>query len=115
MVYKIFNIVGEYAITAESGQNVYDQIHPVLLAGNSVELDFTGVKVFASLFFNFAIGQLLKDIPADKLNQQVEFIGISSDGWNVLERVITNAKHYYSDERFRNAVDTVMAEQAATL
>jgi hypothetical protein len=115
MAYKIFNIVGEYAITAESGQKVYDEIHPVLFAGNPVELDFTGVKVFASLFFNVAIGQLLKDIPADKLNRLVEFTAISSDGWNVLERVITNAKHYYSDKEFRNAVDVVIAEQAATL
>lgn len=115
MAYKIFNIVGKYAITAESGQKVYEEIHPVLFAGNPVELDFTGVKVFASPFFNLAIGQLLKDIPADNLNRLVEFTAISSDGLNVLERVIANAKHYYSDEQFRNAVDTVIAEQATTL
>jgi hypothetical protein len=115
MAYKIFDLVGKYAISAESGQKVYDQIYPALIAGNPVELDFTGVHVFTSPFFNFAIGHLLKDIPADNLNQLVEFKSVSSDGWNVLERVIANAKHYYSDEQFRNAVDVVIAEQAATL
>ena len=85
-----------------------------LLSGNPVELDFTGVQVFASPFFNLAIGHLLKDIPADNLNRLVEFTAISSEGWNVLERVIANAKHYYSDEQFRNAVDAVITEQAAT-
>ncbi|MEH1920652.1 STAS-like domain-containing protein [Nostoc sp.] len=114
MAYKIFDLVGKYAISAESGQKVYDQIHPVMIAGNPVELDFTGVEVFASPFFNFAIGHLLKDIPADKLNQLVEFTAINSEGWNVLERVIANAKHYYSNEQFRNAVDAVITEQAAT-
>ncbi|MEH2128334.1 STAS-like domain-containing protein [Nostoc sp.] len=114
MAYKIFDLVGKYAISAESGQKVYDQIHPVLIAGNSVELDFTGVQVFASPFFNFAIGHLLKDVPADNLNRLVEFTAISSEGWNVLKRVIGNAKHYYSDEQFRNAVDAVITEQAAT-
>lgn len=114
MGYKIYDIVGEYAITADGGQKLYDQIHPCLVAGEPVELDFTGVKVFASPFVNFAFGQLLKDIPAEKLNQLVEFTSLSADGWNVLERVIANAKHYYSDEKFRNAVDAVIADQATT-
>lgn len=114
MAYKIFDLVGKYAISAESGQKLYDQIHPVLLSGDPVELDFTGVQVFASPFFNLAIGHLLKDIPADNLNRLVEFTAINPEGWNVLERVIVIAKHYYSDEQFRNAVDAVITEQAAT-
>lgn len=113
MAFKVFDMVGEYAITADSGQKIYEQIHPILVAGKSVKLDFTGVKVFASPFFNFAIGQLLKNITADNLNQLLEVTELSSDGWNTLERIIANAKQYYSDEQFRNAVDTVIAEQAA--
>ena len=115
MIYKVYDIVGEYAITADGGHELYDQIHPRLLGNEAVELDFSKVKVFASPFFNFGIGQLLKDIPADNLNQLVEFTSLSSDGWNVLEQVIANAKRYYSDEKHRNAVDVVMADQAATL
>lgn len=114
MAFKVFDIVGEYAITADSGQKIYEQIHPVLVAGKAVKLDFTGVKVFASPFFNFAIGQLLKDIAADRLNQLLEVTELSSDGLNILKRIIANAKQYYSDERFRNAVDSVVAEQAAS-
>jgi hypothetical protein len=115
MTYKIYDMVGEYAITADGGQKVYDQIHPELLASNPVELDFTGVKVFASPFFNLAIGQLLKDVPVDSLNRLIKFTSVRSNGWNVLERVVANAKRYYSDEQFRNAVDAVIAEQSATL
>ncbi|MEH2394073.1 MAG: STAS-like domain-containing protein [Nostoc sp.] len=114
MVYKIYDIVGEYAITADGGQKLYDQIHPLLLAGEPVELDFTGVKVFASPFVNFAFGQLLKDIPADKLNQLVEFTSLNADGWDVLEHVMANAKRYYSDEKYRTAVDTVITNIAVT-
>ncbi|WP_138496917.1 STAS-like domain-containing protein [Nostoc sp. PA-18-2419] len=114
MVYKIYDIVGEYAITADGGQKLYDQIHPLLLAGEPVELDFTGVKVFASPFVNFAFGQLLKDIPAEKLNQLVEFTSLNADGWDVLEHVMANAKRYYSDEKYRAAVDTAIANIAVT-
>ncbi|MEH2179102.1 STAS-like domain-containing protein [Nostoc sp.] len=114
MVYKIYDIVGEYAITADGGQKLYDQIHPLLLAGEPVELDFTGVKVFTSPFVNFGFGQLLKDISAEKLNQLVEFTSLNADGYDVLEHVMANAKRYYSDEKYRTAVDIAIANIAVT-
>lgn len=68
MIVNVFEVIGEYAIAADSGQKLYDQIHPELLDGKSVELDFSGVEIFTSAFFNFAIGQLLRDISTDDLN-----------------------------------------------
>ncbi len=114
MSYKIYEITGEYATDADSGQQVYDLIHAALLAGNSVELDFSGVNVFASAFFNFAIGQLLKDLSPDKLNELLKVVELSSNGRSILKRVIDNAKHYYSDAQYQKAVDTVMEEYAAS-
>ncbi|MEX0268051.1 STAS-like domain-containing protein [Leptolyngbyaceae cyanobacterium UHCC 1019] len=96
MNYQVFNITGEYAIAADGRQKIYDQIHAELLAGNSVELDFARVKVFASAFFNFAIGQLLKDMSLHNLNRLLHLANLSSNGQTVLERVIANAKRYYS-------------------
>ncbi|MBJ7298651.1 MAG: STAS-like domain-containing protein [Dolichospermum sp.] len=112
MMYKVYDIVGEYAITPDGGQKLYDQIHPCLLTGETVELDFVGVKVFASPFVNFAFGQLLKDIPTEKLNQLLEFVSLNDDGWDVINHVMSNAKRYYSDEKYRTAVDTVITDMA---
>lgn len=114
MMYKIYDITGEDAIAADSGQKVYDLIHPQLLAGASVELDFTGVEVFTSLFFNFAIGQLLKDLSPDLLNKRLQMTALNPNGRNILTRIIENAKHYYSDPQYREAVDTVLDEYAAS-
>ena len=114
MIHKIYDMVGEYATTADDGQGLYEIIHPCLLRGEAVELDFTGVKVFASPFVNFAFGQLLKDIPAEKLNQLLEFTSLNDDGWDVIQHVMTRAKRYYSDEKYRNAVDTVITDMAAS-
>ncbi|MFM7409039.1 MAG: STAS-like domain-containing protein [Cuspidothrix sp.] len=115
MTYKVYDIVGEYAITADGGQKLYDQIHSCLLSDETAELDFAGVKVFASPFVNFAFGQLLKDIPAEKLNQLLEFISLSDDGWDVIQHVMANAKRYYSDEKYRTAVDSVMTDMAESI
>lgn len=115
MKYKVDEIVGQYCITADGGQKLYDLIYPELNACNPVELDFTGVKVFASPFFNFALGQLLRDIPAEKLWGLVQFTALNPNGQYVLERVLANAKHYYSDKQFQDAVNAVVAEQTVSL
>jgi hypothetical protein len=113
-LHKVHEIIGEYAIAADGGQKIYDQIHAELLAGNSVELDFARVKVFASAFFNFAIGQLLKDISPDDLNRLLHLTNLSGNGQTVLERVIANATRYYSDRPYKEAVDAAMEEYAAS-
>jgi STAS-like domain of unknown function (DUF4325) len=114
MLYKVRDTTGEYAIDGSDGLKLYNEIHSDLLEGNSVELDFDGVHVFASIFFNFAIGQLLRDLPADTLNILLSFKNLSSTGKEILDEVIKNAKLYYSDFSYRNAVDAVMEEYAAS-
>jgi hypothetical protein len=112
--YRVREITGSFAITPENGQKLYEQIYPVLLAGKDIELDFDGIKVFASAFFNFAVGQLLKDLSPDALNQQLYITGLNDNGQNVLRRVIENAKRYYSEPNYQQAVNSVMEEYAAS-
>lgn len=115
MSYRIYEMTGEYATDAESGQQIYDLIHTPLQANQPVELDFSGVNVFASAFFNFAIGQLLNDVPADRLNQRLQVTNLSHSGSSILNRVLENAKRYYSDTQYQEAVDSVLEEYAASV
>ena len=112
MILKIYDITGEYAISADYGQQVYDQIHSDLFDGRAVELDFAEVKVFASAFFNFAIGQLLKDISTDDFHRLLQISSLSPNGASILDQIITNAKRYYSDSQYQTAADAVMEEYA---
>ena len=105
-------MVGENCITLEDGQKVFDLIHPELLAGHIVELDFTNVTVFASPFFNAAIGRLLKDIKPEDLNHLLKITNLVPAGLTVLKRVIENSKEYYSNEGARKALDEVLLEQS---
>ena len=50
MKLDIYKLIGEYCITIEDGQKVYNLIYPELAAEHCVELDFTGIKVFATPF-----------------------------------------------------------------
>lgn len=115
MTYEIYKITGEYATDAETGQQVYDLIYPKLADNQPVKLDFAGVRVFASAFFNFAIGQLLKDFSSEVLNDLLNVEELSPNGRSILQRVIDNAKRYYSDALYQEAVDTVMEAYASNI
>jgi hypothetical protein len=107
--------LGENCMTLKQGQSLYDAIYPQLQSGETVELDFMGVRIFASPFFNYAIGQLLRDLKADRLNELLIIKNLNAVGSNTLELVIENAQRYYSDAKFRHAKDEVIREMAASM
>jgi hypothetical protein len=95
MKYKVYDTCKELAITSDYGIDVYLKIHPALLNGETVELDFSGVRIFTCAFFNYAIAQLLKDINADELNRLLIVTNLVGHGHNTLINVINNAKNFY--------------------
>jgi len=103
--------VGEDAITLDDGQKIHEQIKPELLTGHEVELDFDGVTVFASPFFNAAVGQLLKDLKAEDLNRLLRVQNLNPTGYDVLRRVIDNAKKYYASSPSYREVQAKVLEQ----
>lgn len=109
---KISDLVGEHCVTSEDGRKVYEQIVPRLQSNEEVCLDFDGVSVFASPFFNFAIGQLLKDFSPDKLNSLVSVDNLTSDGTSVWKRVVQNAKEYYRNPKAKKAFDSTIEKEA---
>jgi hypothetical protein len=115
MKYKIKDLIGENCITLDDGQKVYDLIHPELLAGYPVEVDFAGVEVFASPFFNAAFGYLLKDLATEDLNRLLKVSNLTPVGREVLQLVIQNSAQYYSDPEFRKTLDEILSEQAEEL
>ncbi|TBR57266.1 hypothetical protein B4U84_14630 [Westiellopsis prolifica IICB1] len=114
MKHQILTLIGKNCITPDDGQKVYDIVHTELLTLHEVELDFAGVEIFASPFFNFAIGQLLRDIQPETLNRLLKFSNLNTVGKQILKLVIENSKRYYSDPDFRTRVDQVISEQANT-
>jgi hypothetical protein len=109
---KIHDLIGENCITLDDGEIVFRLIVSELNNNSSIELDFTGVRVYASPFFNGAVGKLLAEYSPEELNNRLTFHGLSEHGDQVLRRVTQNARRYYSDKKFRDAVDKVAAEHS---
>jgi hypothetical protein len=115
MKLNIYELFGENCMSQQAGQRLYEKIHPALQRGQLVELDFAGVKRFLSVFFNFAIGQLLRDINPDTLDRLLTVSNLTPVGQQTYEHVMENAKRYYSDSPYRQAVDEMIEEQSLCL
>lgn len=108
MKINVKELVGVRCIIKEDGQKVYDVIHSPLKNKEAVLLNFEGVTQFASPFFNFAIGQLLRDIKIEDVDNLLKFENITISGKQVIQKVIENAHKYYGNPNYGNAVDDIL-------
>ena len=113
--WNILSVVGEACITLEDGDKIYNLIYPELMDGRPVELDFGGVSILFSPFFNAAFGRLLKDFTPEDLNRLLKISNITPVGKDTLDLVIKNSNQYYRDPAYRKAVDEVFMEQSEEL
>lgn len=110
MKFSVRRLVGENCITSDDGVRIYEQIHPELLADREVYLDFAGTQVFASPFFNAAIGRLFEDITSEKLNRRLHLDNLAPNGRSVLARVVDNSKRFYGSSELRGVQESVLRE-----
>jgi ABC-type molybdate transport system substrate-binding protein len=108
----VSQLIGNYGITLDDGDALYAALHPLLTEGRRVTLDFAGVTIFASPFFNASIGRLLAYFSSDFLNAHLTPVNLSAAGQGTLRRVIENAKAYHGSAAVQDAVDQVLDEQA---
>ena len=102
---RIVDIIGSFlCVSAEDGQRVHDKIVPLLRENKKVVLSFAQVEAMISAFLNSAIGQLYGEFPEDLINDLVAFTEISDEDRLLLQRVVANAKTYFSNrEKFDQA------------
>lgn len=93
---KVFDLIGKNAISMQSGDKIYTILKNKVQNGEHVTLDFAGVTLFASPFFNSAIGRLLKDKEISELQEQLKFDHLDDVGRDLLNLVISNAINHYN-------------------
>lgn len=95
--------VGKIAVTHDAGARLFDLIHDPLARGEDVTLDFSGVSVYSSPFFNYAIGRLFADINPDVIKSHLIMLNISATGEKTIRSVVANASEYYGMTREQRA------------
>ncbi|MDE4038334.1 MULTISPECIES: STAS-like domain-containing protein [Acinetobacter calcoaceticus/baumannii complex] len=92
---KVYEVIGKNAISMKSGDKIYQLIIENINKKEKTILDFEEVDLFASPFFNTAIGHLLKDMELHELQDQLKFENLDGIGKDLLNLVISNALNFY--------------------
>jgi len=114
MKLSIKDYIGPRCISKEDGQKIYDAIGQSVQNGETVTLDFEGVNQLAGPFFNFAIGQLLRDITEADLRRLLHIENLNSTGKLLMEKVIENAAKCYVVKDYRKVINDILEQQVKT-
>ena len=109
-IIRTVELVGKNCITPDDGLKLRQAIVSDLTWGNDVTVDFSGVEIVASPFLNVGIGALLETFSPADLNAHLSFDHLPTGAVEVLQRVIENAKAYFSNPKLRGAVDEAVGE-----
>ena len=98
-------------IQVSDGAKVYDQILPILQAGDAVELSFADRTFVITAFLNAAIGKLYNGQFSEEDLRRLSFAATEATDEEKISRVVANAKLYYKnnpefrDELFKREVE----------
>src|ERR1700676_1393738 len=99
------DVDGIHASTLQAGVKLHDLIEPALARGEEVVLDFEGVKYFAPMFFNCAIGTFIERDAENRLFESLRFENLSALGQLSLDHVIEYATRRRENPRGAGARD----------
>lgn len=109
---SIKEFIGPRCILKDDGQKLYDKIVPYLNDKTHVFLDFSNVKMFASPFFNYSIGQLFNTYSESDIRQHLHLENLEVVGHAIIERVVENANRFKSEVDYKKIVDEILEQQA---
>ncbi len=93
---QVAGMIGPICVSSDDGNTLNRAIRPLLDGGESVLLDFAGVKTLASVFLNTALGALYADYDHTRLDSGVACEGLSAANESVVRLVRRNAVKFYS-------------------
>ncbi|MEO8327677.1 MAG: STAS-like domain-containing protein [Nitrospirota bacterium] len=84
-------ITGPYCGEYSDGEKIYEIVSGPLKESRLVTLDFSGIDILSSSFFNGSIAKLFLDFPSDFLIEHLSIVGMKKIDRYVLNRVVRDA------------------------
>ena len=85
----------ETGFSANDAEKLLAVIQPMVDKSEKVSLDFSGIKIFTTLFFNNALSKFLVEFGPEKYADIFEIANLSEVGQSTYQHSIDNAKDYY--------------------
>lgn len=112
---SVAQLIGYLAISVNDGERVHTAIYDALQdPAKTATVDFSGVTIFTSVFFNVAIGRLYGQFSPEDLSARLTIVNLADSEQDLLQLVIRNAKEYFTNPAVREAVDSVFRRYEET-
>lgn len=109
MTINVHDLVGPYAVAAEDGRRLHDEILKSMKAeGVRINVVFDGVAIIATPFLNVAVGGLLEQMTPEELRERINFAHLPPVGESALKKVIENAKRFYHEPARKEALERIL-------
>ena len=115
MKISINDLIGDVCMTYDDGERLLAAYRPAFDAGETVELDFAGTRIFVSAFFNASVAPLLEKYSREEIRERLLFLNLPDAAYEPLQRSVENAERYYRDPHYREALDKVIENLAASV
>ena len=100
-------VTDNIAVTPDEGQPILNEIIGYIKAGDSLEIDFSGLQICTTAFLNVLIGNLYKDYTSEQLKQIITFKGLDNPLKERIKKVTDRAKMFYKNQVvYDNIIDT---------
>lgn len=86
----------ETGFSAEDAEKLDAIINPIFQKREKVVIDFDGITIFTTLFFNTALGKYVMEIGPDEYGKLFELKNLSDVGEVTYQHSLDNAKNYFA-------------------
>ena len=113
-VLPVVSLIGRVCVSGVDGARLKQAICQALDRGESVTLDFAGVKTLASAFLNVAVGSLYATYRREQVDERVLATGLSPANESVLRLVRRNATKFFAAQQAeQDALATAIDQDVA--
>ncbi len=88
----------ETALSVEDGERIQNKINELLEKEIKIVLDFEKIELYATPFFNVAIGHFVSKITPEVLKEKIKCINLSELGEETYRYSYENAKLVYQNK-----------------
>ncbi len=106
----LFDLFGPSCVSLEDGFSLFEKIYPKFKENQSIELDFSNIKLLFSPFLMGCIGKLLNFYEKETIMSQLVLCNISQEHLKTVNEFIDRADRQTNEENDRETMESLFEE-----
>lgn len=101
------NELTQMAMTESAGMMLRKEIENLLKTEKKVVIDFSGISLFATMFFNASIGHFVMTLSPEMCRNIFELINLSELGMETYTHSFENAEEIYNNKNKQSVIGEI--------